>query len=327
MNCRMRGERGRIDRAQITVVGSNSPNMRSRVAGCRRAQRRSRTQGSHLSDRARRHRIGDTGESADIRTTNKWNSAMSDEAGQSERGAPYLAAEVLQVAPYASRGAESAGYESALPLELLKLASLKASSSEAARELRDLQEIYADLWSLGAAPWKEPELFLALYALVESFDAPDSFILKAIRFHLVRDLEPPREWRGQYLRSPVLRGKLYRFVDNSSTPMDLPKLRRGGPVLVPVVPGLYFDALNIELYPESKITLSSALCTKIESSLDMIGRFSPALLDDILGTVNVVALVGDIGRPGFQLSYQVLWRHIRESAIRTGRFTGRNHHA
>ena len=224
---------------------------------------------------------------------------MSDEAGQSERGPPYLAAEVLQVAPYSSRGAESAGYESALPLELLKLASLKASSSEAARELRDLQEIYADLWSLGAAPWKEPELFLALYALVESFDAPDSFILKAIRFHLVRDLEPPREWRGQYLRSPVLRGKLYRFVDNSSTPMDLPKLRRGGPVLVPVVPGLYFDALNIELYPESKITLSSALCTKIESSLDMIGRFSPALLDDILGTVNVVALVGDIGRPGF----------------------------
>jgi hypothetical protein len=226
---------------------------------------------------------------------------MSGEAGQSSRQVPYLAAEVLRVGPDALHGAESAGYEAALPLELLKLASLKASSSEAARELRDLQEIYADLRSLGAAPWKEPELFLALFALVENFNAPEALILRVIRFHLIRDLEPPREWPGQYLRSPVLRGKLYRFVDDTSTPMDLPKLQRGGPVLVPVLPGLYFDALNSELYPESMTPLSRDLCTKIESSLDTIGHFSPSLLDDILRTVNVVALIGNIGRPGFSV--------------------------
>jgi hypothetical protein len=224
---------------------------------------------------------------------------MSGEPDHSKRAALYLAAEVLPVAPDTLLGAESAGYEAALPLELLKLAALKTSSTEAAREVRDLQEIYADLRSLGAAPWKEPELFLALYALVESFNAPDALILRAIRFHLIPDLEPPREWRSQYLRSPVLRRKLYKFVDDGSTPMDLPKLRRDGPVLVPVVPGLYFDALNSELYPESKIPLSSELYAKIESSLDMIGHFSPALLDDIIRTVNVIAIVGDMGRPGF----------------------------
>lgn len=227
-------------------------------------------------------------------------SAMSGEAGQSKREEMYLAAEVLRLAPDAFHGGESAVYEAALPLELLKLASLKVSSSEAVRELLDLQEIYADLWSLGAAPWKEPELFLALYALVENFDVPEALILlRVIRFHLIRDLEPPREWRGQYLRSPVLRGKLYRFIDNSSTPIDLPKLRRGGPVLVPVVPGLYFDMLNSELYPESKVPLCGELCAKVESSLDMIGRFSHALLDEILRTVNVVVLLGDMGHSGF----------------------------
>jgi hypothetical protein len=226
-------------------------------------------------------------------------SPMSREAGQSKQEAPYLVAEVLRVTSDTLPGVDSAGYEAALPLELLKLASLKASSSEVTRELRDLQEIYVDLCSLGAAPWKEPELFLALYALVESFNAPEALILRVIRFHLLRDLEPPREWRGQYLRSPVMRGKLYRFVNDSSTPIDLPKLRRGGPVLVPVVPGLYFDMLSSELYPKSNIPLSNELCTKVEASLDMIGHFSSTLLDDILRTVAVFALVGDMGRPGF----------------------------
>jgi len=217
---------------------------------------------------------------------------------ESEHGRPHLAAKVMQIMSNNRFVRDSAQYASVLPLELLKFASLKGLSAEAAQELRSLQELYTELVSAGETPWKEPELFLALNALVQS-DTSDLFMLETIRFHLDCNLRPPSTWGRRYLRSPILRGKLYRYDGVAPTAMDLRVVRTGGPMLIPVLAELFDDMLEGEIYQNAYMDIIERTYSKFSSSFDMIGRVFPELLQDILSTVNVIALVGDSGPPGF----------------------------
>lgn len=218
---------------------------------------------------------------------------------ESEHGQPHLAAQVMQAISDNRFARESAQYASVLPLELLKLASLKTLSAEAARELSSLQELYTELVSAGKTPWKEPELFLALYSLVESDNISDLSMLETVRFHLDCNLKAPPTWRRSYLRSPILRSKLYRFDGGVSTAIDLRAARIGGPTLIPVLSGLFDDIFDGGLYPNVQIDVVESTYLEFNSSFDIIGRVCPELLQDILSTVNVVAVVGDFGRAGF----------------------------
>ena len=162
-----------------------------------------------------------------------------------------------------------------------------------------MAESYHELVSAGRAPWKEPELFLALHAFVGSGAISDPAALEAIRFHLHRAVQPPVEWCRPFLRSPVLRSELYRYDRARSATISLSRLRNGGPVVIPAAAGLFADMLDETVYPSLDVDADESVCSQLEDAFDIIDRFRPGLLRDIVSTVSVVALVGDFGRPGF----------------------------
>ncbi len=218
---------------------------------------------------------------------------------KADSGSQHLAAQVLEEMSKDGSPGKTSQRASEFILALLNLASAMALSAEAGRALSDLDESYRELVSAGREPWKEPELFLALHAFLWGDALSDPTALEAIRFHLECELEPPARWRRSFLRSPVLRGEVYRYDRVRSATIRLPRLRKGGPIVIPATAKLFADMLDESVYPNVDVEADESLSSRLDCAFNLIDQFRADLLLEILRTVSVIALVGDFGRPGF----------------------------